>query len=1027
MLNWTGFSGLRTYNQTLQNDLRTLDRYLEALSERVAQLFGDEPLSDATNTGSGSSTDVVVTRHAWTHADGGGDPITPYNFTWTGIHIFTPSTNAVGVTIRQSAAQTTANLFEIEHPSTANYFEVDKEGLVGLNSDPDAHLVVQSTGIDPMSFGGGPFAWFKADAITTGVDGSRLAQWDDSSGNGRHAAGAVGFGPEYLASDPGLNNKPALLFAQSTGWYNTVKPTNGSSRYRSIVGGPHSLNDFTIFVVQRPFSPNDYYDGLFLGNEGGSIGPTNDNRMTTRTSTRSEVYLQDNAGNYSWGGTPPFVPPPIPASGDPIMACFRRNGSDVRYRHNGTEFNSSAPVYLSGGVVSTAFKWMSIGGIADNGGIAHWGNKVIAEIIIYNSYLSDTDVLAVENYLNSKYNINGGGSGSTTSYELQRWKNTLGVIRARVDESARFGIIADPAARLHVQADSASEIPLIVQGATAQTAALTEWLSSTSTVLSRISAGGLLGIGVDPTAAIHIRTTVQPQIQIEYDSTHYGTIGVDLAGNYLLRVNGAGGTGNIFNLRDSVARAASQIVFLLDSDDAAQSSPHYMKANNLGNFSFGYGNSGSVIDPIPGHVLSFLQQTHNRPSFSTQINDCGILAYVQYDDTTGTGTSVNGAACGVKSVVGLTSSLAGVPFAPIGVIGHFGYASCNFDDPSLGGHSLASFHGYFGGTIGSLDYQTRAPIDDVNTNGAIRGAFDHVSVFWANARTYGAGGTNPTNKPVISSSARIPIQGCATDEQWGVYGHSFNFTGTKQLCTTSGFIRIPFPGTNGATNRAHAYWLPTAAPAGGSVWVNAGGEYWDDGTNCAAGSYEYNGTSWFRRRTTYFTQTNTPTAIANTTTETTLVGTGVGSVVLPAKLFVIGRTVRVVLKGYYGTDVAAPTLRFKVKLIDSTPTTVTILDTGAVTMTASQTNQYYEIAALITCRTTGATGTVMAQGYVTAANGATTALLEEMSAGGTANANTATSTIDTTKTEQVEITATWGTANNNNTLTSTNMTVEVLN
>lgn len=538
---------------------------------------------------------------------------------------------------------------------------------------------------------------------------------------------------------------------------------------------------------------------------------------------------------------------------------------------------------------------------------------------------------------------------------------------------------------------------------------------------------GQFGIGLTaPTSLLHLRSTTGPQITVDYDSTHRSTVTVDIAGNLKLNVAGSGGAGNIFNLRDSVARSGSQLVFLLDSDDAAQSSPHYMKANNLGNFSFGYGNSGSVIDPIPGHVLSFLQQTHNRPSFSTQINDCGILAYVQYDDTTGTGTSVNGAACGVKAVVGLTSSLAGVPFAPIGVIGHFGYAACNFDDPSLGGHSLACFQGYFGGTIGSLDYQTRAPIDDVNTNGAIRGAFDHVSVFWANARTYGAGGTNPTNKPVISSSARLVIQGCATDEQWGVYGHSFNFTGTKQLCTTSGFIRIPFPGTNGATNRAHAYWLPTAAPAGGSVWVNAGGEYWDDGTNCAPGSYEFDGTSWFRRRTSYFTETADAT-IGNSTTETTVVGTGVGSVTLPAKLLVAGRTIRLTARGSYGTDAVAPTLRIKVKLIDSTPTTVVILDTGAVTLTAAQTNQYWELDALVTCRTTGATGTVFAQGLLTLSNGATTALHLEMSSGGTANANTATSTIDTTKTEKVEITATWGTANANNTITTTNLAVEVLN
>jgi hypothetical protein len=85
-------------------------------------------------------------------------------------------------------------------------------------------------------------------------------------------------------------------------------------------------------------------------------------------------------------------------------------------------------------------------------------------------------------------------------------------------------------------------------------------------------------------------------------------------------------------------------------------------------------------------------------------------------------------------------------------------------------------------------------------------------------------------------------------------------------------------------------------------------------------------------------------------------------------------------------------------------------------------NRAWEVVGDITCRTTGATGTVIGQGYFQHAQapGSTAADHYEMP-------NTGATTIDTTAGGALDVTAQWGTADAGNTITSTNMTIEVLN
>lgn len=165
--------------------------------------------------------------------------------------------------------------------------------------------------------------------------------------------------------------------------------------------------------------------------------------------------------------------------------------------------------------------------------------------------------------------------------------------------------------------------------------------------------------------------------------------------------------------------------------------------------------------------------------------------------------------------------------------------------------------------------------------------------------------------------------------------------------------------------------------------------------------------------TVLFTQTSTVT-VANTTTETTITNGGVGSLTLPANYLIAGRSFRIFGSGYH-SNLNTDTLRVKVKL-----GSVVLLDTGAQASGAS-TNDGFIISAIVTCRTTGASGTVMAQGEYKEYTGTPSAHDTYQLV------NTATTTIDTTASNDISVTVQWGTASASNTISLTNFTVEGLN
>ena len=154
--------------------------------------------------------------------------------------------------------------------------------------------------------------------------------------------------------------------------------------------------------------------------------------------------------------------------------------------------------------------------------------------------------------------------------------------------------------------------------------------------------------------------------------------------------------------------------------------------------------------------------------------------------------------------------------------------------------------------------------------------------------------------------------------------------------------------------------------------------------------------------------------IANTTDEVTVLGSSIGSMTLAANILVPGRTFRIINRGTIGTT-GNPTLRFR-----AYAGTTVIVDTGAVALPGVPVGANFVGGVVVTCRTTGVTGTVVASGDFTFQT-----TLGQLTTG-TNWAPITTSTIDTTKPITFKITAQWGTASPSNTLVFQLGTAEVL-
>jgi len=166
------------------------------------------------------------------------------------------------------------------------------------------------------------------------------------------------------------------------------------------------------------------------------------------------------------------------------------------------------------------------------------------------------------------------------------------------------------------------------------------------------------------------------------------------------------------------------------------------------------------------------------------------------------------------------------------------------------------------------------------------------------------------------------------------------------------------------------------------------------------------------REATLFVGTSGAT-IANTTTETTLMGTGSGTLTVGANEPTVGKAIRITMAGILGTNSANTNFTIRLKLGSTTIASIT------GTLPTSQANNPFWLEAILTWRTVGGSGTVIGQIMFLDSVGSANRELY-------GSALTATVTIDTTTSQLLDVSWQWTTANANNTITETNATAEFL-
>ncbi len=213
--------------------------------------------------------------------------------------------------------------------------------------------------------------WLRGDigAIT---NGSNVTAWLDQSGNNNNAL-AVN---NPLFAPNTVNGLPSINF-------------NGSNNYFTLPAGFETSNGCSIFVVTMPGSVTTSGENLInLGNN-----PSNDVAISLNSNLTTNFYIYQ-------GTTAQYITTPntFSQAGFNVIEAHQ-NGSSTGYIYiNGNEYSStlSAPQ-----LVTRSNNYI---GANSPGGL--FFNGKIAEILVYNTYLTTDQRQSVESYLNSKYNFN---------------------------------------------------------------------------------------------------------------------------------------------------------------------------------------------------------------------------------------------------------------------------------------------------------------------------------------------------------------------------------------------------------------------------------------------------------------------------------------------------------------------------------------------------------------------------------------------------------------------------------------------
>lgn len=227
----------------------------------------------------------------------------------------------------------------------------------------------------------GLIMWYDAsNTASISLSGSSVTQWNDLSGNGRHASG--GSSPQYIPN--AQNGRAAIDFGTDT-------------QYRLLIANPVTFasKNLHFFAVakSRKESPTDYSAiiGAYASTQGASTGAL--------------CWSFPGAGNV--GGTQQFLNSSI-AWG--TAASKSDYSSSTFYNVNAalssgvSTFRASRADDGSGGSLSGTISFPT-NALGHQEGPTYGGNVTIAELICFGYKLSDSDRNKVEDYLFDKWGV----------------------------------------------------------------------------------------------------------------------------------------------------------------------------------------------------------------------------------------------------------------------------------------------------------------------------------------------------------------------------------------------------------------------------------------------------------------------------------------------------------------------------------------------------------------------------------------------------------------------------------------------
>ena len=257
-------------------------------------------------------------------------------------------------------------------------------GAVGSNIT--FTVVPASAGALPSVSSGTLRLWLRADVgVVTNASG-KVTQWQDQSGNANHAA------PKNVNGQP-LLVQPAGIYGRSAVRFDGIQDNvNGDYLYGSgDVGIP---NAYTSFMVYNALETTNNENSLYsVGVPGGTYGACRADDIVSQ-----KMYYSGWAYDY----ITPFV---IPTNTYRIWTTrLNTNLTQVELFDRTTAPVTNFNITISG--YSAPGPGYYVGGYDPSVGYTATGRNFggdIAEVIFYRGQLTDTDRLAVEQYLRQKY------------------------------------------------------------------------------------------------------------------------------------------------------------------------------------------------------------------------------------------------------------------------------------------------------------------------------------------------------------------------------------------------------------------------------------------------------------------------------------------------------------------------------------------------------------------------------------------------------------------------------------------------